>query len=115
MFEGRAYFVAHVMGKSRETPFTIHYYAESREQSVERFLKWIDCRQRQLPEVFDKLGVVSIRDWEPDSILEDGELHRGTRREFILWKEGHTRRDPCGVMIYSWKPIRGCPDPLGLI
>lgn len=115
MFEGKAYFVTGEGIEARETPFTLHYYAESHSLSVELFLKWIDNRMEQLPEVFDKLGIVSIRKWEPNTISDEGELRDGINREFFLWKEGFIHRDLLALAPEDWKPVRAVPDPLGFI
>lgn len=112
MFQGKAHFVYETDLGLREQAYTLQYYARDREQSVKLFLKWIDNRMKALPEVFDKLGVVSISDYEPDSINEDGSSQQGIRREIFMWKEGYVRRDPHGLEQVDWKPTRSCIDPV---
>ena len=112
MFQGKAHFVYEIDLGRREQSYTLQYYARDRALGIKLFLKWIDNRMEALPEIFDELGVVSICDYEPDSISEDGILQQGIRREFFTWKEGHIRHDPMGITPVDWKPVRSCIDPV---
>ncbi len=114
MFEGEARFVCTPLDGLRESPYTIRYEADSYAEAITLFLKWIDCRMVEVPEVFDMLGTISVREFVLDEIGINGQLRTRRKSHFFLWKEGNVYHDQFRIAPHDWKPSRACPDPLGI-